>query len=274
MHARSQAAHACRAAPTVCHVPRCLRIVGGDGGQRRCRVGVDEALRRRRRACGGTEARLRWAPCHAMPCHTLPYHTYHSCVQRAACGVRRAACGVRRAACDVRPRRCACSAHPADGMGGGDGRVPAKGREAATAEAAHDPEAHATQDAQRRLHWTYDRGQAWGQPSSQAREEGWGAGFGRGAGLGGGGGQTRDVGPRHPASEARRGLGTGLGEERGTGLGRGRRRRSCSRSRPRRRPAVAAQRHSVAAGVSVRPERVRREWAAGANPQPRPQPHT
>ena len=147
--AQVQVAHACRAVPTVCHLPRCLRVIGGDGGQRRCRVGVDEALRRRRGACSGTEACLRRAPYHAV---CIPYSS----------GVRRAACGVRRAACGVRRRRCTCSAHPADGMGGGEGRVPAEGREAATADAARDAEAHAAQDAQRRLHWTCDRGQAWG----------------------------------------------------------------------------------------------------------------
>ena len=58
-----------RLPPTVCHLPRHLRIVGGDGGQGRCGVGVAEAIRRRRRACGGTEARLRDGH------HTTPHHT-------------------------------------------------------------------------------------------------------------------------------------------------------------------------------------------------------
>ena len=51
-----------------------------------------------------------------------------------------------------RRHACPCSAHPADSGGGGDGSVPAEGGEAATAYAACDAEAHAAQDAQRRLH--------------------------------------------------------------------------------------------------------------------------
>ena len=203
--AQVQVAHACRAVPTVCHLPRCLRVIGGDGGQRRCRVGVDEALRRRRGACSGTEACLRRAPYHAV---CIPYS---SGVRRAACGVRRAACGVRRAACGV-------GGAPAPPI-----QLTAWGEERGASQPRGGKQPQLTLLAMPKHTRPKMRSGGCTGPAIGARlgvsppprsKEGWGCGL------------WKRCGPRedrHHSSEARRGVGTGLGRGVGHGPGPGKR---------------------------------------------------